>query len=107
MVGFQVQDFKFDAAKHALNKAPEESVGLVVDGKYWPCRNMADSPEKHFVLSPWDYARAMMAGTIQAVVHSHPQGTPPSDFDRKACTQTKLPWYVYSVPDDSWSTLNP
>ncbi len=102
-----MSDFRLDAIRHAQAVMPQESVGLVVDGKYWPCRNVADNPKQDFVLNPWDYAQAMMSGTIEAVVHSHPEGTPPSLLDRKACSQTKLTWYVYSVPDDSWSTLNP
>ena len=48
-----------------------------------------------------------MAGTIEAVVHSHPQGTPASEHDRKACRQTKMPWYVYSVPDQQWLNIDP
>ena len=102
-----MSEFKLDAIKHAQAVMPQESVGLVVDGKYWPCGNIADDPKQNFVLNPSDYAQAMLSGTIEAVVHSHPEGTPPSPLDRKACRQTKLTWYVYSVPDDSWSTLNP
>lgn len=101
------QDFRLDAIKHAQAEIPREAVGLVVDGAYWPCKNIADAPRQHFVLDPHDYARAMFAGTIEAIVHSHPEGTPPSECDRKACKQSKLPWYVYSVPNDLWSTIYP
>ena len=101
------QDFRLDAICHTKHEYPKESVGLIVDGKYVPCRNIADDPENTFVISPVDYARAMLSGTIEAVVHSHPQGTPVSEHDRKACKQTKIPWYVYSVPDQQWLTVDP
>ena len=102
-----VQDFKPEAVKHAEQENPKESAGLVVDGSYFPCKNIAPDPKANFAINPVDYARAMFAGTIEAVVHSHPQGTPASECDRKACTQTKLPWYIYSVPDKQWLTLSP
>ena len=102
-----VPDFKPDAVHHAEHEYPKESVGLVVDDKYIPCRNIANDPENTFVISPVDYAHAMFVGTIEAVVHSHPQGTPVSEHDRKACKQTKIPWHVYSVPDQQWLTVDP
>ena len=105
--GSLVQDFKREAVRHAEHEYPKEAAGLVVNNSYFPCRNIADDPEKTFVISPVDYGRAMMAGTIEAVVHSHPEGTPVSEYDRKACRQSKMPWYVYSVPDKQWLTIDP
>ena len=101
------QDFKLDAEKDACLRCPEESCGLIVAGAYFSCRNIAPDPTKNFVLNPIDYAKAMLSGPIEAVIHSHPQGTPVSEYDRNACKQTKLPWYVYSVPDQQWLTVNP
>lgn len=102
-----MQDFRLDAVRHAEQERPNESAGLVVNGTYFPCRNIADKPKTTFVLEPVDYARAMYFGTIEAVVHSHPDGSPVSDHDRKACSQTGIPWYVYSVPDKQWLTIEP
>ena len=102
-----VQDFKPEAERHAHVKSPEESCGLIVNSSYFPCRNIANDPRSNFVLEPVDYARAMYFGDIEGVVHSHPDGTPVSDADRKACTQTGLPWFVYSVPDKEWLTIDP
>lgn len=101
------QDFRLNAIKHAKTVYPEEACGLVVDGRYFPCQNIALDPTADFAINPADYARAMFTGTIEAVVHSHPAGTPVSEQDRKACTQTKIPWYVYSVPDNQWLTIEP
>lgn len=105
--GSLVQDFKLEAVRHAKQQYPKEAAGLVVNDSYFPCRNIADDPENTFVISPVDYGRAMLIGEIKAVVHSHPQGTPVSDYDRKACGQSKMPWYVYSVPDEQWLTVEP
>ena len=101
------QDFRPDAVRHAEQENPRESAGLVVDGSYFPCRNIAPDPKENFVINPVDYARAMFSGTIEAVVHSHPEGTPVSDHDRNACRQTNLPWSVYSVPDQTWLIIVP
>jgi proteasome lid subunit RPN8/RPN11 len=102
-----VQDYKREAVRHAEEQYPKESAGLVVNGSYFPCRNIADRPEESFVISPVDYGRAMCAGVIEGVVHSHPQGTPVSHYDRKACSQSKIPWYIYSVPNKEWLTVEP
>lgn len=107
LVDFMVQDFKREAVRHAEQEYPKEAAGLVVNDSYFPCRNIADDAENKFIINPVDYARAMLIGKIEAVVHSHPQGTPVSDHDLKACKQTKLTWYVYSVPDQKWLTIKP
>ena len=101
------QDFKREAVRHAEAVYPKEACGLVVNDNYFPCRNIAENSEDTFAINPVDYARAMLTGKIQAVIHSHPQGTPVSENDRKACNQTKIPWYVYLVPDKQWSTIKP
>ncbi len=102
-----MQDFRFDAEQHAFESAPSEACGLVVDGQYFRCRNIADDPCLDFVLDSRDYALAALTGTIEAVVHSHPQGGPASDVDLESCKGTKLPWHVFSVPEKQWSTINP
>ena len=100
-------DFKSDAERHAARCAPSESCGLVVNGKYWPCRNIADDPEADFVIEPKDYALAAMFGSVEAIVHSHPKGGLASKADISSCAGTKIPWHIWSVPDKQWSTINP
>lgn len=100
-------DFRSEAEAHAAEQFPKEACGLVVDGDYWRCRNIADNPEQDFVISPVDWARAMLSGTIEAVVHSHPDGGPASEADMRACTGTKLPWHIWSMPEEQWSIINP
>ena len=102
-----VPDFKCEAEAHAAKESPRESCGVVVAGRYIPCRNIADRPEQDFVLNPVDYARAALTGRIEAIVHSHPQGGPASEADLAACKHTKLPWHIILLPDREWLTINP
>lgn len=102
-----VPGFRSDAERHALEDAPREACGVVVDGRYWRCRNIADDPEQDFVMNPADYARAALSGKVEAVVHSHPMGGPASEVDRKSCTGTRVPWHIWSMPENQWSTINP
>ena len=100
-------DFRCDAEAHAARSYPREACGLVINGQYWPCRNAADAPENTFVLEPRDYAIAAMMGKVEAVVHSHPQGGPPSESDQTVCSQGSVPWHIWQMPEREWSTINP
>jgi len=93
---------------HAEREYPREACGLVlvVKGRevYFPCRNIARSPEDHFVMSPEDRAAAEDRGEIIAVCHSHPDASPlPSAADKVQCEITGVPWHVVSVSIPSGS----
>ena len=102
-----MRDFRSDAEQHAARCVPTESCGVVVNGKYWPCRNIADDPAADFVIHPRDYAVAAMYGSVEAIVHSHPKGGSASKADERSCAGTKVPWHIWSVPDKQWSTIKP
>jgi len=102
-----VQDFRRDFEAHARQQFPNEACGVIVDGKYWRCRNIADDPTQDFVLDPRDYAVASFYGKIEAVVHSHPQGGIASAVDHRSCLETKMPWHIWSMPDEIWITIEP
>ena len=106
-MAFLDQGCKFDAELHALEVFPQESCGLIVDGRYWPCRNIADDPCADFVIAPADYASAALRGKVEAIVHSHPNGGGASECDQQSCTGLGLPWYIWSMSDGVWLNINP
>ena len=57
---------------HAKICYPAECCGLIIDGQYYPCDNVAPNPAEHFEI---DYLNMVEMqeyhGEIQAIVHSH------------------------------------
>ena len=105
-------EWKELALKHAKEEDPKESCGLVVcwkgRGKYIACRNIAPSPNHHFIIDPFDWVKAEDTGQILAVVHSHPHSSPkPSEADLKACDVINLPWHICNPNTEEWHTFNP
>ena len=97
---------------HATEQSPKECCGLIaiINGRrrYFPCQNIADTPDEHFVLNPVDYTEVEDKGEIVAVVHSHPTTSPnPSPADRVACEQSGLPWYIVNPDNETWGYCEP
>ena len=98
--------------KYAKKLEPEEACGLValIKGKekFWPCKNLADSKQKFFMVDPDDWAECEDTGEILGVIHSHPEGKAiASDADKKACEYIGFPYYIYSIKTDSWVSVFP
>lgn len=99
------------AEAHAAKEYPRESCGLVVliagVEHYVPCKNTAVSSE-HFQIAPEQYAAAEDAGTITAIIHSHPDySAEPSQADRVACEDSGLPWHIVGYPSLKWCSIAP
>tara|TARA_R100000353_G_scaffold61980_2_gene48921 strand:- start:321 stop:629 length:309 start_codon:yes stop_codon:yes gene_type:complete len=102
-----MENFLKDAKQHALKGKPKETCGIVVNNIYYPCINISDTPKDNFAIHPKDFLKARSKGVFQYIIHSHPKGGGASEPDIKACKASKIPWYVYLIPQDKWQIINP
>ena len=54
--------FKEEAKKHAIEEAPSECCGIVVDDIYYRCNNISDTPKDNFAIHPKDFLKARSKG---------------------------------------------
>lgn len=89
---------KLKMQQHFEAKYPQEACGLIVDGVFHPCDNIADSPLDTFKISAEDWARCEDIGEIDAVAHSHPDAwSRPSQADKAASEALGVPYIIQSV----------
>lgn len=82
-----------------MERFPEEACGVIVDGKYLPCRNIADDPVNHFEIDPVITNTLQAEDRLQGVAHSHPHARMPwpSKSDMRGQFATEVPWAIASV----------
>lgn len=91
---------KEDMLDHAAACYPNESCGYIIDRKYVPCTNVHDNPDKQFKIGYKDVLRCEQLGTIEAVVHSHPNGSSkPTTFDLMQMSMGDVPWVIVAYPE--------
>ncbi len=87
-------------AFHALDAYPNEACGLIVDGGYFPCRNLSPTPDQSFVIDPLYVASFH---EIDYIVHSHTRTfgpgsnvdpRTPSLEDMQGQIDTDVPWAI-------------
>lgn len=87
-----------DAATHAKAQFPKESCGFVAAGAYVACDNTHKTPERDFTISDPRYDAAVIGKTLQAVIHSHPNGpVRPSEKDMQSQVSTGVPWVIITL----------
>lgn len=92
MFGPELHKRIIDAATEAH---PKELCALVVDGGLVVMENVADDPEKTWKIDTADMLRETNGRTLQAVVHSHPDGiNHPSYNDSKNQIAHNVPWGI-------------
>ena len=97
---------------HAIHQTLRECCALlIIEGgkeKIIICKNISEYNHHQFVIDPVDYAAAEDRGQVVGVVHSHPNGTAsPSEADRVACEQTKVPWHIFGLKLGDWVSITP
>jgi len=82
-----------------------EVCGLVRDGAFVPCENVAAHPEREFEIPTAELAEAYGAGDLQGVIHSHPGGPWwPSKADTASQIEMDVPWAIL-VPGEGSAAL--
>ena len=95
-----LKDAKEDMLDHAAACYPNEACGYIINRQYVPCTNVHDNPDKQFKIGYKDVLRCEQLGTIEAVVHSHPDGSSkPSTFDLIQMQYHNVPWVIVAYPE--------
>jgi proteasome lid subunit RPN8/RPN11 len=97
-MGFHMFDRSVTAAAqaHGLAEYPREAAGLVVDGVYVPCGNLAEDPTTDFAIDA-GLVRDLGA-RVEGLIHSHPGDWPvPTAGDMRQQQAMDIPWGIYSV----------
>lgn len=118
MASFKV-DNHGELLQHVFDCFPNESAGVLADGRFIPCNNIHSSPQDNFKIDPAEWLCLSLEHGIQAVIHSHtrPSEAPisplgvsldlraPSMADMVAMAATGLPWGILHCDGTTVSEL--
>lgn len=89
------QSLKNAIHAHAKEVYPNECCGVVIHGNYHPCTNIANDQTNHFEIDPVDLVALSEIGEVEAIVHSHPNGTTtPSEVDEIQMRLHGVDWVI-------------
>ena len=93
--------------QHAAEVFPQECCGVIVNGVYLPCRNIAQGLDQ-FEIHHQDLADAEDLGEIEAYVHSHPNASArASELDLIQIELHQKPWVICAYPDIEFQVYAP
>lgn len=88
------KSLKNTITEHAWADYPHECCGLIIDGKYQPCINISHDPANSFEIDP----SMLIDADIQAIVHSHPNGSAePSEIDKVQMGLHGVDWVIVGL----------
>ena len=94
-----------DARAHALADYPREACGLIVDGLYVPCTNIAAEPLANFKIAGVEILARTKGKRLEAIVHSHPTANAaPSENDMRAQLGAALPFVIVPTNGETCGT---
>lgn len=95
-----------DILDHAKEDYPNEIAGVISEGRYYQCRNIAADPLKESQMHPADYKE--FEGKIEALVHSHPDASSKmSGADKVMMEFFKIPYVIVGYPNQDFGVYVP
>lgn len=95
-----------DIFNYCEQHLPYEACGFILlDDSFVGLDNIASDKENYFMIEPTKYLE--YADRIKAIFHSHSKGQEVSDYDRKYCNITYLPWAIFILPDREVEIIYP
>ena len=108
------EKIKQDIKKHALDEAPDECCGVLLQNKntkdleIFKCKNSSTNKANHFLISPSDYLKASKGGEILAFYHSHfSEEDSFSEYDKLQSEQHNVKFILYCVKKNSFHEHKP
>lgn len=95
-----------DAKQHAARLYPQESCGFIASGVYVPCENVAADPATDFEIRDERLNQAIIDGTLQFIVHSHPDAPLyPSANDMRQQIALGVPWVIIQINETQFGEI--